>query len=374
MVSCRRPPPQARSRDADADSDSAAHPAAHREAGGAALAAAEAAMLAGAGPRGEPVRSQRVELAGEPAQSVSYVVVGGDGGVGAKPACVLVHGFGGGVGSWAANYAALAGAGFVVYGVDLAGFGRSARPAFDAGGAAAAEDYFVRPIERWRQALVAAGHRALECPVCWVGHSLGGYVVSCYALRFPSRVERLVLVDPWGMQAATADDEARVPRVLRSLVSALPSPLSPIRWLDRAGGLGRTALRRAKHAELTRWQRACQDAQRLAAARPHADAADAPHREAEEAAKELAAHGAPVGAALPGAPDAAGAERSLPCSAAGAGAGPPTQASHCVCVRARARACVRERDKNCPCMRIYLHTLYIYIHIYVYIYLHTLCI
>ena len=347
---------------------------------------AEAAMLAGAGPRGEPVRSQRVELAGEPAQSVSYVVVGGDGGVGAKPACVLVHGFGGGVGSWAANYAALAGAGFVVYGVDLAGFGRSARPAFDAGGAAAAEDYFVRPIERWRQALVAAGgHRALECPVVWVGHSLGGYVVSCYALRFPSRVERLVLVDPWGMQAATADDEARVPRVLRSLVSALPSPLSPIRWLDRAGGLGRTALRRAKHAELTRWQRACQDAQRLAAARPHADAADAPHREAEEAAKERVAHGAPVGAALPGAPDAAGAERSLPCSAAGAGAGPPTQASHCVCVCARARVRERDRDKNCPCMHIYLHTLYIYtyiciqiftyiMYIYIHIYICNVCV
>jgi pimeloyl-ACP methyl ester carboxylesterase len=303
-----------------------------QEEAGVALAAAEARMLASAGPGGAPVQSRQLAcgLPGAPgAVRINYVVVGGEDGIaGAKPACVLVHGFGCGVGTWAANYAALS-RDFVVYGIDLTGFGRSSRPAFCArsAGPEAAEDYFVRPIELWRQAMCCGGHRQLECPV-WVGHSLGGYVLSCYALRFPSRVERLVLVDPWGIQAATDQDEAKVPWVLRSLVSALPSPLSPVRWLDRAG-LGRTALRRARYAQYQRWQRACQDAERLAAARQRTDADDEAHFGSEEAAR----HGGiansavgHVGDALPARSSTAGGEL-VPCSSA-SDTGATSQPSH----------------------------------------------
>lgn len=302
-----------------------------QDAAGVALAAAEARMLASAGPGGAPVQSRQLAcgLPGEPgAVRINYVMVGGDEGIaGAKPACVLVHGFGCGVGTWAANYAALS-RDFVVYGIDLAGFGRSTRPAFDPGSAGleAAEDYFVRPIELWRQAMCCGGHRQLECPV-WVGHSLGGYVMSCYALRFPSRVERLVLVDPWGIQAATDQDEAKVPRVLRSLVSALPSPLSPVRWLDRAG-LGRTALRRAKYKQYQRWQRACQDAQRLAAARQRTDAGDEAHGGSEDAAWHDIANSAVgnVGDPLPARSSTAGGDL-VPCSSA-SDTGATSQPSH----------------------------------------------
>jgi pimeloyl-ACP methyl ester carboxylesterase len=235
------------------------------------LAAVEERLLSGAGMGGAAVSTRRLELP-ENKQTINYFIVGGGEQPSSKPACVLVHGFGCGVGCWAANTAALA-ANFVVYAVDLPGFGRSSRPDFSrASGALAAEDYFVLPLERWREALCRNGHTALEKPT-WIGHSLGGFVVSCYALRFPSRVQRLVLVDAWGLHDVDEDDERCIPLVLRSVVFALPSPLSPIRWLDRAGGLGKPVLSRVKRTDFQRWNSSVQRAASAASASP--DDADA---------------------------------------------------------------------------------------------------
>ena len=158
------------------------------------LARAEARMLEGAGVGGSRIHSRRITLQGPEAMVINYLVLGADEvGASSKPACVLVHGFGCGIGSWAANYAALASQ-YVVYGIDMVGFGRSSRPNFRSDGNAThrahdAEDYFVQPIEQWRQAMCRDGHFKLRSPV-WIGHSLGGFIVSCYALRHPSCVER----------------------------------------------------------------------------------------------------------------------------------------------------------------------------------------
>ncbi|HUJ73582.1 MAG TPA: alpha/beta fold hydrolase [bacterium] len=108
--------------------------------------------------------------------------------MGAGPAVLLVHGFGGAAESWYFNTEPLS-ARFQVVAVDLPGFGRSSTQVQEP-----VLDYFVSGL------LTVLEH--LRIPTCHVvGNSMGGAVALRMAQLHSQRVEKLVLVDPVGLGA-----------------------------------------------------------------------------------------------------------------------------------------------------------------------------
>jgi 4,5:9,10-diseco-3-hydroxy-5,9,17-trioxoandrosta-1(10),2-diene-4-oate hydrolase len=99
---------------------------------------------------------------------------------------VLIHGIGLSVESWAANIHALAQA-HRVFALDLVGFGRSDKPQVP---------YTLAYFAQFVSDFMAAQDvdRA-----SWIGLSLGGGVALQAAIQFPSKVDKLVLVDAVGL-------------------------------------------------------------------------------------------------------------------------------------------------------------------------------
>ena len=98
------------------------------------------------------------------------------------PVIILLHGLGASAEIWLHNIDALA-KNHTVLVPDLAGFGRSEKPA----SSFSPVDYAVF-IDNFMAALNIK-HASL------IGQSLGGGVVLLYALRYPQKIEKLVLVD-----------------------------------------------------------------------------------------------------------------------------------------------------------------------------------
>jgi pimeloyl-ACP methyl ester carboxylesterase len=106
------------------------------------------------------------------------------------PTIVLVHGYAASQGFFFRNFDALASK-FRVIAIDQIGWGASSRPDFTCKNTEEAESWFVESLEEWRKA------KQLDDFIL-LGHSLGGYVASRYALKYPDHVKHLVLVGPAG--------------------------------------------------------------------------------------------------------------------------------------------------------------------------------
>ena len=107
------------------------------------------------------------------------------------PPLVLLHGFGAASGHWRRNAAALAEAGWCVYGLDLIGFGASSQPG---------PPRWARLDNRlWARQLQSFLEQVVQAPAVLVGHSLGGLVALSCAVFFPGWVRAVVaapLPDP----------------------------------------------------------------------------------------------------------------------------------------------------------------------------------
>lgn len=142
---------------------------------------------------------------------------------------VLVHGMGGGVGLWSKNIDELA-SNRPLFAFDLLGFGRSSRPTFS-NTPELAEEEFVESLEEWRKQMKLDKFVLL-------GHSLGAYISSSYAIKYPDRVKHLVLADPWGFPDKPPDNEMKkIPSWIR-LIGAVIKPFNPLAVLRAAGPWG----------------------------------------------------------------------------------------------------------------------------------------
>jgi len=107
--------------------------------------------------------------------------------IGSGPPVVFVHGLGGSWQNWLENLPATAEAGYRAIAVDLPGFGASEMPR---------EKSSISGYGRWVDSLCDALGTG---PVALVGNSMGGFIGCEVAIKFPPRVERLVLVSAAGI-------------------------------------------------------------------------------------------------------------------------------------------------------------------------------
>jgi pimeloyl-ACP methyl ester carboxylesterase len=112
-------------------------------------------------------------------QKIHYVEAG------SGPVLVLLHGLGGNTANWAFNVPALAQK-FRIVVPDQIGFGRSDKPFINYRIATYVDflDKFLSELKIERASLV--------------GNSMGGWVAASYAIKYPARVERVVLADAAG--------------------------------------------------------------------------------------------------------------------------------------------------------------------------------
>ena len=112
---------------------------------------------------------------------------------------VILHGYGAGLGFFYKNFEPLSRAkGWQLYALDLLGMGRSSRPPFKLKAKtrekqiSEAEDWFIDSLEEWRVKKNIDRFTLL-------GHSMGGYMAVAYALKYPGRLNKLILASPVGI-------------------------------------------------------------------------------------------------------------------------------------------------------------------------------
>jgi 2-hydroxy-6-oxonona-2,4-dienedioate hydrolase len=106
--------------------------------------------------------------------------------VGSGPPLLLIHGIGGDADEWVFCFGPLSQSRRVLA-LDLLGFGRSGKPLIEytIAGFVEVVQHFLRDLKIDRMAVL--------------GESMGGWIAASFALKFPSMVDKLVLVDAAGV-------------------------------------------------------------------------------------------------------------------------------------------------------------------------------
>ncbi|KAF3766794.1 hypothetical protein M406DRAFT_60940 [Cryphonectria parasitica EP155] len=129
----------------------------------------------------------------------------------AEETLVMLHGYGAGLGLFYQNFEpATRVKGWRLYALDMLGMGNSSRPPFRirakdaAEKTVEAESFFIDALEEWRKI------RNIE-KFTLLGHSLGGYLAVSYALKYPGRLNKLILASPVGVPENPYASKAELP-------------------------------------------------------------------------------------------------------------------------------------------------------------------
>lgn len=111
-----------------------------------------------------------------------------------KPTIIFLHGLGGSVANWQMNTAAFA-PNYRVIAIDQVGFGKSDKPNLKYRVATFVDflDKFMSELKIEKASLV--------------GNSMGGWVAAMMAIKYPNRVEKIVLADAAGIVPASFSNE-----------------------------------------------------------------------------------------------------------------------------------------------------------------------
>ena len=142
---------------------------------------------------------------------------------GSGPALILLHGSGPGVSGWSnfrGNFPVFA-EGFRTVVMDMPGFGKSERPEFDRAYPKVAADAAARLMDSLG---IEKAHL--------LGNSMGGYVALEFALAYPDKVDRLVLMGPGGLAVnVLGPEQSEGARRLGEFMMA-PSKKAMEAWVD----------------------------------------------------------------------------------------------------------------------------------------------
>lgn len=118
-----------------------------------------------------------------------------------------------------------------VYAIDVPGFGKSSRIEFG-DDPILVEQKFVDIIEKWRNQMDIS-------KLILLGHSMGGYHAFSYAIRYPERLQHLILADPWGLTEKPSDGRPNKYVTLADQLATIFSKFgSPFGILRLAGPFG----------------------------------------------------------------------------------------------------------------------------------------
>ena len=149
-------------------------------------AASCAPRYSGLPPVAAPASSGSAQTGDVLGMTLAWVDTGGSG-----PPVVLLHGLSSSLGFWRYQIDGLSAQGYRVLALDLPGFGASDRP-----DAPYTPPWYATVVDAWLEQLGVSQAVVL-------GHSMGGQIALTLALNHPSRVSRLVLSAPAGIERFT---------------------------------------------------------------------------------------------------------------------------------------------------------------------------